>query len=324
MDRSQPSGVGGEDSDLLTSAINRPCTEALDAVISLIEYEHRRSGRVPDEALDLLSESLKLGGRDGGEHRAILAPRIPFLRQVLPEWFEQNLGLFLGDGAPDDLAQESVNLWLRWNRADRWLLEQYQARVIETVRRNGKGALEGFLLGMFWKVPGYAISTIVRKLSDLGTQYVSDAGETTARMLSHDDTSSEIIELGASFWEEVIRIETEPEALFGFGWWTEVSKLANDQWEQLTLGTCEKSDGKIDWAPDVAQRAAAGTISAEAIRILIYLVPAQLEIWDGSRIADHALDALRESIALEHLKDAREDLRRALLERGYHTARDIE
>ena len=189
---------------------------------------------------------------------------------------------------------------------------------------NVEDALQGFLLGMFWQVPGYDVPTCVRRLSDLGPQYVSEAGETTARILRHDDTPSEAVELGASFWAEILRNTAEPEAFRGFGWWAEVSKLADDQWQQLTLGTCEKSHGNIDWAPHVAERAATGPISSEAIRILTYLVRAPFEYWDSSRVADHALDALRESVALEQLKYARDDLRRALLERGFHMAREVE
>ncbi|MFQ6026239.1 MAG: hypothetical protein ACE5Q6_01850 [Dehalococcoidia bacterium] len=323
-DRSKESGVGGEDADLLTSAINRPCTEALETVITLIEYVHRRSGTIPNAAFELLTDSLKLDGRDGAEHRAILSPRIPFLRYVLPQWFEENLDLFLGESAPTGLAQVSVDLWLRWNRADRWLLENFQFSVIDAVRRSAEGALEGFLLGMFWRVPGYDVPYCVATLAELGSQAVSRSGEETAQMLRHDDTPEGAIELGISFWRETLQKAVSAEGFHGFGWWTEVTKLQDDLWEELTLATCQKADGYLDRAPHVAERAATRPASASALRILTYLVISRLEYWENALVADHAMDALRASSSHEDLKDIRSDLRRALLEHGYFGAGDIE
>ena len=40
-------------------------------------------------ALDLLAETLALGGPDGTQHRAIIAPRLAFLRHVAPHWVDR-------------------------------------------------------------------------------------------------------------------------------------------------------------------------------------------------------------------------------------------
>jgi hypothetical protein len=84
-DRSSGSHITSSSEDPLETAINRPCTKALESMLHLVATEFRREGAVRDEALDLLDEALGLGGWDGAEHRAIIAPRLPFLRHVAPE-----------------------------------------------------------------------------------------------------------------------------------------------------------------------------------------------------------------------------------------------
>lgn len=321
--RGEPSGLLDDDRDPLTSAINRPCTRALETIVALIEYESRRSWDIPAEALTALSESLELEGRDGAEHRAILAPRIPFLRLALPQWFEENFDLMLGSSAPSGLAQETIDLWLRWGRANEWMLNQFRPQILDAVSRNSERAMEGFLLGMYWDVPGYDAVSCVRDLVVLGPKYVSESGESVARMASSEDTEVEILRRGIGFWEEVLRASTGKEALRGFGWWAEVQAIDADQWEILTLQTCEQSRGDIDWAAGVAERASSRPASAQALRILTLLVRAPLEIWESHRVAEHALKALGDSHEHQSLADERNELRTALLERGYFRARDV-
>ena len=75
-------------------------------MLHLVATEFRRDGTVRDEALDLLNEALGLGGWDGAEHRAIIAPRLPFLRHVAPEWVESREPRLLGDEDPESLGQK--------------------------------------------------------------------------------------------------------------------------------------------------------------------------------------------------------------------------
>ena len=323
-DRGAPSSILGSDTEPLTSAINRPCTRALDTIVALIEYEYKRSRVVLAEALAVLTESLRLEGRDGSEHRAILGPRIPFLRHVLPQWFEANFDLLLGSKAPPGLAQETIDLRLRWGRADEWMLERFRSYILDAVRRESERALEGFLLGMFWDIPGYDAASCVRDLASLGPEHVSASGETAARMVRYDDTPLEIIQRGIALWEEALRKTPQPKALKGFGWWAEVPTIDSNQWESLTLETCEKIAGDIDWAPQVAERASSQPASAKALRILTLLVQAPLDYWERYRVADHAMKALTESPVESSTADARDDLRRALLEHGHFKAGDIQ
>ena len=88
-------------------------------MLHLVATEFRRDGTVRDEALDLLDEALGLGGRDGAEHRAIIAPRLPFLRHVAPEWVESREPRLLGDEDPESLSQKTVERALKWGPSGR-------------------------------------------------------------------------------------------------------------------------------------------------------------------------------------------------------------
>ena len=97
-----------------------------------------------------------------------------------------------------------------------------------------------------------------------------------------------------------------------------------DQWESLTLDTCEQARGDLDWAGHVAERASSRPSSTNALRILTLLVRAQLEHWESYRLAEHALKALEESPKIQSLSEVQDELRTALLERGHFRANDIQ
>ncbi len=321
-DRETPSSFSEED-DPLTSAINRSCTRAVETILHLIDYENKRCGVAPDEALTILTECLGLEGRDGEEHRAILASRIPFLQAVCPKWFEENLDLLLGSKAPPGLAQMTIDLWLRWGRANEWMLEHFRCHILDAMRRKSERAIQGFLLGLFWDIPGYDPASCVRDLASLGPEYISASGETAARMIRSEDTDPEHVRRGIALWEQALRMEAGQKALRGFGWWVEVPTLDPDEWERLTLETCQKAQGNLDWASAVAEQASSRPTSIRALQILTLLVRGSSGSLSGYRVVDHALKALEESSEDSSLADERDQLRSALLERGHYRARDL-
>ena len=322
-DRETRSSLSRED-DPLTSAINRSCTRAVETILHLIDYENKRCGVVPDEALTILTECLGLEGRDGEEHRAILASRIPFLQAVCPQWFEENLDLLLGSKAPPGLAQTTIDLWLRWGRANEWMLEHFRCHILDAVRRKSERAIQGFLLGLFWDIPGYDPASCVRDLASLGSEYISASGKTAARMIRSEDTDPEHVRRGIALWEQALRMKAGQKALRGFGWWVEVPTLDPDEWERLTLETCQKAQGNLDWASAVAEQASSRPTSIRALQILTLLVRGSSGDPSGYFVIDHALKALEASSKDLSLADERDQLRSALLERGHFRARDIQ
>lgn len=321
-DRTAGSVILSEE-DPLALAINRPCTRALQTLLHLIQHANRGGHSVPERVKEVLTEGLRLPGQDGAQHRAILAPRTSFLRHALPEWFERNEDLMFGSEAPEGLGQTSIDLVLRWGHPDRWLLERYQAQVIEAVRRNVDRAIQGLLLGMFWDVPGYDPGQVVNILGRLGTTYVSLGGETSARMVAPDDAPAEAVLRGAEFWERTLASEPEPAALAGYAAWADVSGLDEDRWETLTLATSERANGRLDRPDRVSERASQSPVSRTGLRILTSLIRADLDYWDKYRVAEHALNALRESAGMPDLDDARGVLRTVMLEHGIHSAEEF-
>lgn len=321
-DRTAGSVISSEE-EPLTLAINRPCTRALQTLLHMIEHASRGGHPVPERVKAVLTEGLRLPGQDGAQHRAILAPRTGFLRHVLPEWFESNEPLMFGSEAPEGLGQTSIDLLLRWGRPDRWLLERYQGHVIEAVRRNVDHAIQGLLLGMFWDVPGYSLQEVVDILTGLGPTHVSLGGEVSAQMLEPEDAPPEAVLRGADFWERTLASEPEPTALAGYAAWAAVSVLDKDRWEALALATSERANGMLERPDRVSERASQSPVSRTGLRILTSLIRADLDYWDKYRVAEHALNALKQSTEIPGVADAREVLRTVMLEHGFHSAVDF-
>ena len=101
----RPEPASNSQWDAYTSAINRTCTQALDAALWLLRNQYLDSGEKASTALRVLDSSLRLEGDDGAEHRAVIAPWIAFLRHAMSDWTEANRSLMFGPEAPEGLAQ---------------------------------------------------------------------------------------------------------------------------------------------------------------------------------------------------------------------------
>ena len=322
-DRSSGSHLISSREDPLETAINRPCTKALAAMVQLVATEFRRDGTVRNEALDLLDEALGLDGWDGAEHRAIIAPRLPFLRHVAPVWVQSRERKLLGDEAPEDLGQKTVELALKWGRPDRWLLERHRRAILRAIRAGSKHALEHALVAMLWELPGYSIEATWRALAAMGASVLSDAGERLARLLMQD-AAQEHVDRGALFWETTLQGQSlSSEAFRGYGWWAEVKGLDRVLWEGLTLVTCQRAEGSLDRCIEVAERCAHEPITTTGLDILAKLLRGRHEPWNRARVAEVALEALKASSGDPTLAEAREKLRAALTDLGYFGAADI-
>lgn len=321
--RSSGSHITSLREDPLETAINRACTKALEAMLHLVAAEFRRDGTVRNEALDLLDETLDLDGWDGAEHRAIIAPRLPFLQHVAPEWVESREARLFGGDAPEDLGQKTVELALKWGRPDRWLLERHRPAILRAVQGGSRHALDHALVAMLWEIPGYSIEATWRALAPIGAPVLSDVGERVARLLMHDAVQ-EHLDRGALFWEKALQDQLlSSEAFRGYGWWAEVEALDRARWEQMTLMTCQRAEGSLDWCVKVAERCAREPTTPTGLDILTKLLRGKHEPWDRSQVAEVALGALKASSSDPALSEARERLRAALTDLGYFGAADM-
>jgi hypothetical protein len=118
---------------------------------------------------------------------------------------------------------------------------------------------------MLWQVPGHSVDEAVTFLRSLGR--LSDAGQALGRLLGNGDASPEHAALAAQFWQRSIRGGTV-ETLAGFGWYAEISALDDITWARLTRQTLTIARGRIEWARNVAGRAARPRPTPDTLEIL--------------------------------------------------------
>jgi hypothetical protein len=318
QDRDEGSGYTG--GDPLTEAVNRACTRALEAVFTFMAHEYRASHGVRPAALDLLSQVITLAGHDGLQHRAIIAPRLGFLRHVAPEWFEDQQAVLFGDSAPEGLAQPTLDMSLSYGRPNAWLMQTYPAMLQDAIKRSVDSALDHYLIAMLWCVPGYAVDESTRRLQEMNA--LTSAGETLGRILAHDGVSAEQLSVGIEFWQQAL--QSGQDALCGFGWYAEITTLDQSTWADLTRRTLTATSGRIDWARHVAERAARDTPTPDVLEILNILVRRVAgDSWEQSSIIETAAQTI--SRADEPLSTTGEyqRLRTALLERDAEPAAPV-
>jgi len=151
--------------DPLTRAINRPSMRALDPAFSV----GARSDGADPHLLNLLDETLNLGGFDGLHGRAIMARRLPWLRLAAADWFLDRAGKIFGIEAPDGLGRATLDLYLEWSNPDRNLLIEHRAEIIEALARDQReDAIRHLLHGLLWKVDGYDPAGLAALLATAG------------------------------------------------------------------------------------------------------------------------------------------------------------
>ncbi len=315
-DRSEPSNIVSISTgpDFLTSAINRPCTRALQAVLSFLAYEYRSSGTVRPEATVLFEEALRLGGTDGAEHRAVLVSRIGFLLHVLPDWTEANRDLLFGSQAPDGLGQLSVEQAIEWGHPNPWLLENFREAVRNAARSDTEHAMEHMIIAMLWECPGYSIQDTVAFLRT-SPDLVSRAGQALGYVLDGADADPRLVDAAIEFWETILNTETGA-AVEGFGLLSEVAAMDTETWEDLTLRTIRAAEGRIDWSHGIADRLAASHPTPTGLAILNELIRGRLDEWDCLYVAEKAADILPRASDLQETEDYKR-LHTTLLERGF-------
>lgn len=306
-------GSGGSESDHLAAAINRPCTQALEAMLSFLAFERRQGLAVRPEFYQILEEVLRLVGEDGAQHRAILGPRFGFLQHLTGDWFDEHHVLIFGDSAPAGMGQLTVDLALRWGQPRQWLLESYKQCVQDAVARNVENSMPHYVIGFLRGLKGYSVRNTIDFFGKLGK--ISEVGESIGRLLRGDpNLDDSLVASAIAFWREVIKLQSV-ESLNGFGWMAEVTAIDDETWSRLTVDTLTVTNGKIDWSHEVAERAAAQEQSRETLMILDLLVRGLQNEWDRRDVGKTAKRALLNANCLQETIEFRR-LHTTLLERG--------
>jgi hypothetical protein len=275
-------------------------------------HEYRTYGTVRPQALDLLSAILRLEGTDGAQHRAIVAPRMGFLRHIAPQWVDTHRDELFGAAAPNGLGQVTVDLAVKWGQPNRWLLEQLLGPVRDAVRRDVDNALDHYLVAMLLQLSGYSVEEAVDFLRS--HHKLAQAAAALGQLLRAEDVDSEHVSLAVRFWTQAIDGGTA-ETLAGFGWLSEIGALDDTTWTELTLRTLTITRGRIGWARKVAERAATQPPTNTTLAILNELVRGLDDDWDRRSVTKLAAQTIGRA---EQLADTPEyqRLRTTLLERG--------
>ena len=300
-------------------AINQTCTRALETGLLWAVRTYSADGSIPQAAIAMCDEGLRIEGRHGEDHRAALAAHITFLADTAPGWFQGNHDLMFGACAPDGLAEALVDATLHWP-AGQWMLERMPEMVRDAVKRASVGAMDRMFVGMLREVDGWSPTDSLRLLmsaearSDVhpGERLLDDAARSLAALLGRSSTDEAHIAAARGFWQAVLQ-EDDVSALHGFGWFALVEGLPDPEWGALTLQTLRQTGGRIEMTRLVLKRAVRGTPSDTALAILNLLVRGAEEPWEQHTACEMAVSALPEGTASE----AGEQLRDALAERGY-------
>jgi hypothetical protein len=309
------SHVDDQGRDPLSAAIVRPSMRALEAAFSIGED----AGHVPEEKLlSLLDEVLDLDGVDGLQSRAVLAPRLPHLRNVAPVWFADREERIFGDAAPVRLGLRTFDLYLEWGSPYGALLQDQRERLIGALgRERHEDATQHLLHGLLWRLSGFEAAAVADILIDAGSAVVSYAGRWLGWALAEVDhvDLTPVTEL----WHELLNRGLEADAYRGFGWMAVNAHLDEDAWLALTHETAIATGGAVDEPERVAERAARTPEDRRAALIIARLIADDPAPWDLRRIGSLGLEVL--PMVTEN--DAAADLRERLLERGFHDAKDM-
>lgn len=306
---------------LIDAADRKPHTCALTAMIHLIVYAVNRKKDIPGKVLAALTESVRLTGRNGREHRAVLGMWIRQLRMALPNWFEQYEPFLLGNGVSEELGQTTLDIHIQWVKPDLFILKKYRDMVLDAVKRGVPRAMDCLLLCMLEGIAGYGPKLVAESLVGMGPERVSEAGNKSAWLLGRY-AGADHIQRGTDFWACVLDLNPEPKALAGFGRWATVSGVNQSQWERLTLSTC-KAGKKLDFAREVAGRIdSSQSVTETGLKILALLMQSDLS-YDTYSVAEHVLDALRKSKDALGTKDIWIHLQDIMVQQGFNSAAEL-
>ena len=300
-------------------AINQTCTRALQTVLLWAARTYATRGSVPREALAMCDAGLHIEGRHGEDHRAALAPHIPFLADAAPEWFKDRHDGVFGVSAPAGLSQALVDATLQWP-AGRWVLEHTPGLVRDAVARGSEGSMDCMFVGMLLRIDGWSptdnlgllMSAAARVTGTPSGPPLNDAARSLAALLRRSGTDASRIATACEFWRAALDTR-DASVLHGFGWFALLGELADPEWEELTLQTLQQTGGRIEMIRLVLKRVVREPMSDVALAILNLLVRGSEEPWEQHTACEMAVSALPESTTSESGKQ----LRDALAERGY-------
>jgi len=221
------------------------------------------------------------------------------------------------------MGQRTFDLYLKWGRPRRELLEEERPSYFRGLKAERQAAIQHILHGFLWKIEPYADpSWTLKAIADVEVSAVSTAAGVLARFANGASDES-VLGKSVEFWKAALDLELKPAAYPGFGGFVDIEVLDDSLWLDLTLETLRRSGGTIDSAREVSSRAAKASASPASTEILLLVLEGGLELWEVAQIARNAQEALQLP-EVPGTKDSRRRLREFLLQRGFYEARDLD
>ncbi|HWA54305.1 MAG TPA: hypothetical protein VG816_09060 [Solirubrobacterales bacterium] len=309
----------GAEGDVLSRAINRPWSSALEAAFSL----GGMGDGVDRRLLDLVDDLLLLPRPAGELARAIIATRIPWLRHIDADWFSGAEEGLLGASAPEGLGDLTFATYLEWGRPTTELLHDQHDRIAAAlVGDTAEFALRHVIHGLFWELPGYAAADVCDLLADK-PELFSEAARSLALALTEDDENSSGPPAGPALalWREALAAGLPADAYAGWGSFAFADRVDDRDWLELTLRTAAVPSVNLVEPDQIAERAERMATDEQALELVAFLLGADPKAWELERIGAVGLRLLRSGTGSPAVRG---ELRERLLERGFNEATEID
>lgn len=245
------------------------------------------------------------------------------MRQMVPEWFEQNKQYLFGSAASAKLGRAALDTYLTWGRPDAFVLERYRDGVLDAVKRGISNALYHTLCCMLYGTCGYDPEYVAKSLKKIVPKYISKIGWYMPKLLPKG-VDAVHVQRGIAFWDSVLEHppKPKPEMLAEFGWWADVPGIDQGRWEELMMRTCDMTE-KLNWSHRVAERISSSqTITDTGWKILARLFDIDIG-YDKGEVAKYSMDALRKTVGSKDVPESRSHLREVLVDHGFKDARQV-
>ncbi|MGO4230195.1 hypothetical protein AB4Y72_15145 [Arthrobacter sp. YAF34] len=289
--RREQGDYAGQNQDPYERSLNHTPARAFQVLISLGAYDYRVNGVVRTSIMASFDMAVTLPGKLGEEMRASLAISVSLLSTMCREWLDANFAtLFKSTLQIGNTGQLTTDMALKWmHHPTPRLFKAYPEQIWNAVRRDVPNALDHVLIAMLWKLEGFSTTAVIRRLKPLNK--LSEAGETLGRALTHTiEPAPEMLQIGTRFWRECLRTGTD-ETLSGFGWYSRVQPLGDEELAELLLGTMELTNDPLANSYDVAARMSKGEPSENKLMILDKMIRRGFETWEQQEILQHASQA---------------------------------
>jgi len=321
------SGVSGV--DLLTAAINKMSTTALQAMFSIALSVSRRGGDLApwgERLADAVTEELAGDDAEAQLAGAIVASLYAQFLHVCGERVNDLIPLLFGTPDATGLKRGVVETLLEWARPiTNDMLVLFRPYILAYLAVEGPdGDEEERREAVRWLMIGY-----MRRLENqedprallavlAPPSRISEGAEFFGRVLRETpEPDQELLEAALRFWDEALTAPgLEAEAFHGFGWWAEGSAIDDQAWLDRMYATLELTKGRIDWDDQVVQRLIRLSDYPKAWRSLSLLVKGASERWTVSYWARNLHDLFKKTQdSAGDIRSLRAELAERLLER---------